>query len=58
MTSFRQIDANRLNALKSTGPKTEVGKQHPDAMQSAMDLQPIRGSACRVLGERERVYFR
>src|SRR4029077_9336068 len=27
MTSLRQIDANRLNALKSTGPKTEEGKR-------------------------------
>ncbi len=27
MTSLRQIEANRYNALKSTGPKTEDGKQ-------------------------------
>ena len=27
MTSFRQIEANRRNAAKSTGPKTEEGKQ-------------------------------
>ncbi len=27
MTSPRQIEANRLNALKSTGPRTENGKQ-------------------------------
>jgi hypothetical protein len=27
MTTFRQIEANRRNALKSTGPKTEVGKE-------------------------------
>src|ERR1700730_14005124 len=26
MTSFRQIEANRRNALKSTGPTTEPGK--------------------------------
>jgi hypothetical protein len=26
MTSFRQIGANRRNALKSTGRKTEAGK--------------------------------
>jgi hypothetical protein len=26
MTSFRQIEANRRNALKSTGPSTEEGK--------------------------------
>jgi hypothetical protein len=27
MTSYRQIDANRRNALKSTGPRTEAGKE-------------------------------
>src|SRR6516164_8655137 len=27
MTSYRQIAANRRNALKSTGPKSEAGKQ-------------------------------
>jgi hypothetical protein len=27
MTSFRQIEANRCNARKSTGPTTEEGKQ-------------------------------
>ena len=27
MTSFRQIEANRRNALKSTGPTTDAGKQ-------------------------------
>jgi hypothetical protein len=27
MTSHRQIEANRRNALKSTGPKTELGKE-------------------------------
>ena len=27
MTSFRQIEANRRNAGKSTGPNTEEGKQ-------------------------------
>jgi hypothetical protein len=27
MTSFRQIEANRRNALRSTGPRTEDGKQ-------------------------------
>jgi hypothetical protein len=27
MTSFRQIEANRRNALKSTGPRTEQGKR-------------------------------
>src|SRR6516165_3952998 len=27
MTSIKQIDANRRNSLKSTGPKTEAGKR-------------------------------
>jgi hypothetical protein len=27
MTSYQQIEANRRNALKSTGPKTESGKR-------------------------------
>jgi hypothetical protein len=27
MTSYRQIEVNRRNALKSTGPRTEAGKQ-------------------------------
>jgi hypothetical protein len=27
MTTFRQIEANRRNAVKSTGPKTEAGKE-------------------------------
>ena len=27
MTSYWQIEANRRNALKTTGPKTEAGKQ-------------------------------
>jgi hypothetical protein len=27
MTSYRQLEANRRNALRSTGPKTEAGKQ-------------------------------
>ena len=27
MTSYRQIEANRRNALRSTGPKTDAGKQ-------------------------------
>ena len=27
MSSLKQIEANRLNALKSTGPRTEEGKR-------------------------------
>jgi hypothetical protein len=29
MTTFRQIEANRRNAQRSTGPKAESGKQRP-----------------------------
>ena len=28
MSSLKQIEANRRNALKSTGPTTEEGKEH------------------------------
>jgi hypothetical protein len=28
VTSFRQIEANRRNALRSTGPVTDAGKEH------------------------------
>ena len=28
MTSLRQIESNRRNALRSTGPRTETGKHH------------------------------
>lgn len=31
MTSFRQLEANRRNALRSTGPRTEEGKQRSRA---------------------------
>jgi len=31
MTSFRQFEANRRNALRSTGPKTEDGKRRSRA---------------------------
>jgi hypothetical protein len=34
MTSIRQIEANRRNALRSTGPKTDDGKRH--ASQNAV----------------------
>lgn len=27
MTSYRQVEANRRNALKSTGPRTDAGKE-------------------------------
>ncbi len=37
MTSFKQIEANRRNARKSTGPITQEGKLHHAATPSAMD---------------------
>ena len=40
MSSYRQIEANRRNALKSTGPKTEPESKCHAAMLSAMGLQP------------------
>jgi hypothetical protein len=36
MTSYRQINANRRNAFKSTGPKTETGKQVGSAICPTM----------------------
>ena len=59
MTSLKQIAANRLNAYKSTGPRTEEGKQRSrcnamrhgltaetviTALESAADYQAYRGS--------------
>ena len=35
MTSPSQIEANRRNACKSTGPITKEGKQRSAAMRSA-----------------------
>jgi hypothetical protein len=36
MTSLRQIESNRRNAQKSSGPKTEIGKR-VSQMQFVMD---------------------
>ena len=59
MTSLKQIEANRLNALKSTGPRTEEGKQRSrqnalrhgltaetviTALENAADYRNVRGS--------------
>jgi anti-sigma-K factor RskA len=38
MTSFRQIEANRRNARKSSGPTTEQGKQRPRCNAVRHDL--------------------
>src|SRR5262249_11149835 len=46
MTSYRQIEANRRNALRSTGPKTEAGKQQsrPKAFRQGLTAEIIIGS--------------
>ena len=43
MTSLRQIKANRCNTLKSTGPKTTVGKQHSrcNAMRHGLTAETV-----------------
>jgi len=51
MTSYRQIEANRRNALKSTGPKTEAGKQASrcNAVRHGLTAETVIG----VLEDRE-----
>jgi hypothetical protein len=46
MTSYRQIEANRRNALKSTGPRTEAGKQQSrrNALRHGLTAETIIGS--------------
>ena len=46
MTSFRQIEANRRNARKSTGPKTEEGKQHSrsNAVRYGLTAETVIGA--------------
>jgi hypothetical protein len=43
MTSFRQIEANRRNALRRTGPKTAQGKQHTrrDALRYGLTAETV-----------------
>jgi hypothetical protein len=45
MTSFRQIAANRRNASKSTGPKTEQGKQRSrgNALRHGLTAETVIG---------------
>jgi hypothetical protein len=46
MTSYRQIDANRRNALKSTGPKSEQGKQTSrcNALRHGLTAETVIGA--------------
>src|SRR6516164_4940136 len=45
MSSYRQIDANRRNALRSTGPRTEAGKQQSrrNALRHGLTAETIIG---------------
>jgi hypothetical protein len=46
MTSYRQIEANRHNALKSTGPRTEGGKQSSrcNAVRHGLTAETVIGA--------------
>jgi hypothetical protein len=46
MTSLRQIEANRRNVLRSTGPKTEAGKQasRRNAVRHGLTAETVIGA--------------
>jgi hypothetical protein len=46
MTSYRQIEANRRNALKSTGPRTDAGKQvtRRNALRHGLTAETVIGA--------------
>ena len=46
MTSFRQIEANRRNAHKSTGPTSEEGKQQSrrNAVRHGLTAETVIGA--------------
>lgn len=46
MTSFRQFEANRRNALRGTGPKTEEGKRHSrlNAVRHGLTAETVVGN--------------
>jgi hypothetical protein len=46
MTSWRQFEANRRNALKSTGPRTEAGKQasRRNAVRHGLTAETVIGA--------------
>lgn len=46
MTSYRQIEANRRNALKSTGPRTEAGKEtsRRNAVRHGLTAETVIGA--------------
>src|SRR3974377_810928 len=46
MTSYRQIEANRRNALRSTGPRTDVGKQasRRNAVRHGLTAETVIGA--------------
>ena len=51
MTSFRQIQANRRNAFKSTGPRSEEGKQQSrlNAVRYGLTAETVIGTQLRAV---------